>query len=66
MILGITTSTETNIGTSEDVSVLLRRIIKNMKHHMNTKKRISKDYNSHTEENPIYGTGQGATDSPPK
>eukprot|EP00957_Ditylum_brightwellii_P037924 2868572-Ditylum_brightwellii.AAC.1 len=62
MIPGITSIAETNTGTPEEVLVLLVRTLQNMKHHISSEKGISKAYNRHSEANPIYGTGQGATD----
>eukprot|EP00957_Ditylum_brightwellii_P034193 2591338-Ditylum_brightwellii.AAC.1 len=37
-----------------------------MKHHMSTAKGISELCNSNTEDSPIYGSSQRATDSPTK
>eukprot|EP00957_Ditylum_brightwellii_P047520 3609056-Ditylum_brightwellii.AAC.1 len=37
-----------------------------MKYHMTTTKGISEEYNSHSQEEPMYGSGQGATDGPVK
>eukprot|EP00957_Ditylum_brightwellii_P145496 11078649-Ditylum_brightwellii.AAC.1 len=37
-----------------------------MEYHMSTEKGASTEKNKHSEENPKFGTGQGATDSPSK
>eukprot|EP00957_Ditylum_brightwellii_P120071 9162534-Ditylum_brightwellii.AAC.1 len=66
MILGITSIAETNACTPKEVSVLLGRMLMNTKHHMNTEKGISKEYNSCTDEKLIYRTGLGAMDYPQK
>eukprot|EP00957_Ditylum_brightwellii_P002362 181156-Ditylum_brightwellii.AAC.1 len=37
-----------------------------MKYHMTTTKGILEEYKSHLQEEPMYGSGQGATDGPAK
>eukprot|EP00957_Ditylum_brightwellii_P164507 12524531-Ditylum_brightwellii.AAC.1 len=37
-----------------------------MKYHMCTAKGVSEKYNVHGDDNPTWGTGQGACESPPK
>eukprot|EP00957_Ditylum_brightwellii_P192176 14629170-Ditylum_brightwellii.AAC.1 len=52
---------ETNEGAPERVSRLMARTLKQMKYHVTTTKGISEEYNSHSQEEPMYGSGQGTT-----
>eukprot|EP00957_Ditylum_brightwellii_P150979 11496163-Ditylum_brightwellii.AAC.1 len=63
---GVVSIAETNVGTPAGVSTLTARTLEKMKYYMTTAKGISEEFNAHTEEEPMYGLGQGATDGPAK
>eukprot|EP00957_Ditylum_brightwellii_P045797 3474285-Ditylum_brightwellii.AAC.1 len=57
---------ETNAGTPEDVSTTFAQTLEKMQYHMSTEKGVSEEFTCHSNNHSCYGTGQGATDSPPK
>jgi hypothetical protein len=51
-------------GVPEEVITLLGKTLEQMRYRIKTKIGISKCYYQHTEDAPIYGTGQGSAGSP--
>ena len=51
-------------GMPKKVAILFMNILQEMKYHISTGFGISKEANTNSNENPIYGIGQGATDGP--
>eukprot|EP00957_Ditylum_brightwellii_P138509 10557745-Ditylum_brightwellii.AAC.1 len=54
------------MGTPAEISTLMARTLEKMKYYMTTAKGILEEYNAHTEEEPMFGLGQEATDGPAK
>eukprot|EP00957_Ditylum_brightwellii_P021937 1654703-Ditylum_brightwellii.AAC.1 len=66
IILAISVVLETKAGAPTNESTLFARTLQDMRYHMVRTKGISNKTNSHSNENPPWGSGQGACDSPVK
>eukprot|EP00957_Ditylum_brightwellii_P021583 1626967-Ditylum_brightwellii.AAC.1 len=57
---------ETKAGAPANVSTLFTRSLQDMRYHLVTAKGISNKTKSHRNGNPLWGSSQGACDSPVK
>ena len=65
IIAGMSNVCSRSLGLHQDVAILNGQTLEQMKHHMKTKDSITGDFYQHTPpDQPVYGTAQGAANSP--